>query len=187
MRRSRFGGRADGVTSPKTMATFKELVISLRIYTRKLLRQWWGSIGLLFGLLGVALKLTGWAQPPTAFWVAAAVLTVVVASFQLFHSDRITAAENAIAAGGPALPHWDGIGLRGHRGGETYLEVMACSQDTTRPILSTTDFPQLRQELIGALGLEDRDLNTRSFSNFFEVTLAGDQGGFSRLAIRSYS
>ena len=36
---------------------------------------------------------------------------------------------------------------------------MACSQDARRPSVSTTDFPQLRQELIGALGLEDGQVN----------------------------
>ncbi len=183
MRRFRYGNRATApVDSPSQRATLDDLVTSLRLYARKLLRQWWGSIGLLFGLLGLVLKLTGWAEPPTAFWVTAALLTVVVASFQLFHSDRLRAAEYAAAAAGPALPYWDGIGIRGNRGGQTYLEVMACSQDARRPIVSTTDFPQLRRELISALGLEDIGLNTRSFSNFFEVTLPNAQGGFTRLA-----
>jgi hypothetical protein len=184
MRRLRHGNRAAAPVDSPTQkpATLDDLVTSFRIYTRKLLRQWWGSIGLLFALLGLILKLTGWAEPPTAFWVTAALLTVVVASFQLFHSDRLRAAEGAAAAAGPALPYWDGIGIRGNRGGETYLEVMACSQDARRPSMSTTDFPDLRLELIRALGLEDRDLNTRSFSNFFEVTLPNAQGGFTRLA-----
>jgi hypothetical protein len=174
---------ADPVDGPiQRTGTLDDLVTSIRIYTRKLLRQWWGSIGLLFGLLGLALKLTGWAEPPTAFWVTAALLTVVVASFQLFHSDRLRATEGAAAAAGPALPYWDGIGLRGNRGGETYLEVMACSQDVRRPRMSTTDFPELRRELIRALGLEEGGTSTRSFSNFFEVTQPNAQGGFTRLA-----
>lgn len=155
---------------------------SLALYTRNLFKQWWATVGLLFGALGIVLKLTGWAQPPTAFWVAVALLTVLIASFQLFHSDRMAAIERIIAIDGPALPYWDGIGLRGNRGGETYLEVMACGQDKNRPSISTADFPSLRRELIAALGLQDQGLQTRSFNNFFEVTLPADQGGFSRLA-----
>lgn len=161
--------------------TLKALETSIRIYASKLLRQWWGSIGLLFGVLGLVLKFTGWVQPPASFWVAAALLTVLIASFQLFHSDRINAAEQAIEWAGPAIPHWDGIGIRGHRGGDTYLEVMACSQDPSRPAISTTDFLGLRNELIAPLGVHERDLETRSFSNFFEVTVPGPSG-FERLA-----
>ena len=105
-----------------------EVFVSLRIYVPKLVSQWWASIGLLFGLAGFILQVSGLFQPPSIFWLIVAVVTVAIAAFQLFHSDRVAAAERTIERSGPALPHWTGLALQGNRDA-TYLATVGCSQD----------------------------------------------------------
>src|SRR5260370_38203157 len=92
-----------------------EVFVSLRIYVPKLVRQWWASIGLLFGLVGFILQVTGLFQPPNIFWLVVAVVTIAIAAFQLFHSDRVAAADRTIARLGPALPRWAELPVHGNR------------------------------------------------------------------------
>lgn len=54
------------------MGILNEVLVSARIYFPRLLRQWWGGVGLIAAVIGIVLDLTGWAQPPTLFWVIVA-------------------------------------------------------------------------------------------------------------------
>jgi hypothetical protein len=158
-----------------------EVFVSLRIYAPKLVSQWWASIGLLFGLAGFILQVSGLFQPPTIFWLVVAVVTVAIAAFQLFHSDRVAAAERTIERSGPALPHWSGLALQGNRDA-TYLATVGCSQDPKVARPSTAQFPALDSELVSALGVSGQPLERRSFTSGFETTLYGPQQATLRRA-----
>lgn len=151
-----------------------EFLTSLQIYLPKLVKQWWASVGLLSALVGLIIKLTGLAQPPTLFWIVAAVLTIAIANFQLFHSDRMAATEQLTERQGPALPYWVGVGLQGHRDA-TYLAVIGCSQDSKSSPPSGGDFPNLDRELTEVLGMPTVMPERRSFSSGFETTISGPQ------------
>src|SRR5258708_1519675 len=151
-----------------------EVFVSLRIYVPKLVSQWWASIGLLFGLAGFILQVSGLFQPPSIFWLIVAVVTVAIAAFQLFHSDRVAAAERTIERSGPALPLWTGLALQGNRDA-TYLATVGCSQDPKVARPSTAQFPALDSELLSVLGVSGQPLERRSFTSGFETTLYGPQ------------
>lgn len=146
-----------------------------------LARQWWASIGVIAAIVGIVLDVTGIVSLPPVFWILIAITTVAVASFQLFHDNRVRFAAAQAALAGPSLPYWEAVGLRGARGGVTYLDVMA-SSDQPDSRISTADFPGLREQLLEVLRIEPAQTQTRSFADFFEISEPYDGGGYRALA-----